>query len=399
MLAKLNEKERLLFPVDTFRQGSDGIFDTLKNTLFLLVAIQFFAMPDSLSSLISIAPALGMLAGLFVIPELEKRLSPGTVLALFSLLMGFSLLVPVFLQDRLVYALSVSFCIFLTSLRVPFFAGFYDECYRIDRMAQLMSLGTLTLILVATGSSWLFGKILEANLENYRFIFLFSGILFILTALLMKRLPPSQHVMPIRKEPFWKNLKLIWQDRRFGITSISWMILGFANLWSVPIRTVFLSDTERGLGLDPMTVLLILGIIPGVARLVSNFFWARFYDRSRFVMVRLMMNILIGLGIFLFFITRNIWVIALGSSLISISLAGTPFIWTLWVTRIAPKGETRRYMSVHSFLCGLRGLIGPPLAFAFIQSHDIKRVGMISAGLALLSIIALLPLFMKRFHF
>jgi Na+/melibiose symporter-like transporter len=123
MLAKLNEKERLLFPVDTFRQGSDGIFDTLKNTLFLLVAIQFFAMPDSLSSLISIAPALGMLAGLFVIPELEKRLSPGTVLALFSLLMGLSLLVPVFLQDRLVYALSVSFCIFSYFSESSFFCG------------------------------------------------------------------------------------------------------------------------------------------------------------------------------------------------------------------------------------------------------------------------------------
>ena len=177
------------------------------------------------------------------------------------------------------------------------------------------------------------------------------------------------------------------------------MILGFANLWSTPIRTVFLSDPQRGLGLDPLLVLFILGIIPGVVRLISNFVWAHYYDKSRFVTIRMTMNIFIGTGIFLFFISRSVWVICLGSALIHMALAGTPFVWNLWVTRLAPPGETRKYMTVHTFLCGIRGLVGPPLAFAYIQNHDIQTVGMISTVLAVISCIAMLPLFMKRFTF
>lgn len=395
----LNESERQLFGVDTFRQGTDGVFNTLKETVFLLVAIQYFAMPDSLNSLISISGALGMLAGLYLIPALERRFAPGRILAGLSLVMGLSLIVPVFIPGRAVYAVAVSVGIMMTSLRIPFFSGFYDECYRVDRMAQLMSIGSLISILVATGVSWLFGTLLDMRLEFYKPILMVSGVLFVVTAWILLGLPPSRHRAPERSEPFWKNISLIWKEPRFGFASLSWMLVGFANLWSVPIRTVYLSDPERGLGLKPMTVLIILGIIPGILRLLSNFLWARFYDKYRFVVVRMTINVLLGLGIFLYFLTSNLAVISLGAALIYLALTGGPITWTLWVTRIAPPGETRKYMSVHAFLAGLRGLAGPPLAFAFIQSHNIQTVGKISVVLALLSVLALLPLFREEYRF
>ncbi len=395
LFRELSQSEKILLPVDTLRQGVDGIFDTLKNTVFLLVAIQFYHAGDHWNSLISAAVAGGMLAAIFLTPFLEKRFFPRTILVVSTFLMALSLLVPLAVPGEEAYALGISFCLFLTSLRIPFFTGYYSECYRADRMARLMSVGTLIMFLLATGSSWLFGHMLEQNLRAYRSILILSALLIMANGFFLMKLPAGNEPAA-GKLPFWENLKLIWQDPRFGIASLSWMVLGFANLWSTPIRTVFLSDPERGLGLDPMTVLLILGIIPGIVRLLSNFFWARFYDKAPFVVMRMAMNIIIGLGFFFFFISRNLWIIGLGSILIYMSLAGAPFVWNLWVMRLAPAGEARRYMSVHSFLCGIRGLAGPPLAFLFIQSHDIREIGMISVVLAFLSVIILLPLLLVQ---
>ncbi|MDC7222295.1 MAG: MFS transporter [Spirochaetales bacterium] len=397
-LGRLTESEKRLLPVDTLRQGVDGIFDTLRNTVFLLVAIQYFHSSDRLNSLISISLALGMLAGLFLTPFLEKRFSPRAIMVALSWAVSLSLAVPIFFSGGTVYALGASTAIFFTSLRIPFQTGYYSECYRVDRMARLMSVGTLTMILVATGSSWLFGHLLEGNLELYRYILLFASFASGVNALSLRRLPRGKESTAAR-QPFWKNIRLIWEEPRFGIASFSWMIMGFANLWSMPMRTVFLADPVRGLGLEPLTVLLILGIIPGIVRLLGNFVWAHLYDKAPFVVVRISMNLLIGLGIFFFFMSRRLWIIALGSVLIHAALGGAPFIWNLWVTRLAPPGETRRYMSVHTFLCGIRGVAGPPLAFLFIQSHEIQQVGMISAGLSFVAVLILLPLFSPRLRF
>ncbi|MDC7220899.1 MAG: MFS transporter [Spirochaetales bacterium] len=397
-LPRLTEGEKQLLPADTLRQGVDGIIDTLRNSVFLLVALQYFQLSDRWNSLISISLALGMLTGLFLTPFLEKRFSPRTILIVLSSLMAAGLLLPLVISGGEVYALSVTGAVFMSSLRIPFQTGYYSECYRSDRMARLMSLGTLSFILIATASSWIFGRLLDGNLASYRLILLISGLAVGINTVFLRRLPPGKEPVA-KRQPFWKNLRLIWEEPRFGIASLSWMIMGFANLWSLPMRTVFLADPERGLGLEPLTVLLILGIIPGIVRLLSNFIWAHFYDKAPFVVVRIIMNTILGLGIFFFFVTTKLWIISFGAALIHLSLGGAPFIWNLWVTRLAPPGETRRYMSVHTFLCGIRGVAGPPLAFLFIQNHEIQQVGMISAALAVVAVLTLIPLLSPKLRF
>ena len=64
----LSHSGKTLFPADTLRQGVDGIFDTLKTTVFLLVAIQVFQTSDHWNSLISMALDGGMLAALLLLP-------------------------------------------------------------------------------------------------------------------------------------------------------------------------------------------------------------------------------------------------------------------------------------------------------------------------------------------
>ena len=47
--------------------------------------------------------------------------------------------------------------------------------------------------------------------------------------------------------------------------------------------------------------------------------------------------------------------------------AGGNVTWALWVTKLADKHAVAEYMSVHTFLTGVRGLIAPSLAFGLIK--------------------------------
>ncbi len=174
--------------------------------------------------------------------------------------------------------------------------------------------------------------------------------------------------------------------------SVSWFLMGFANLWTLPLRVVYLAESDRGLGLSALTVSVMMGIIPNAIKITMNRVWAGLFDRIGLIHYRILVNVFIGTGILLFFSTRNLIVVHIGNILINVGLAGSPFIWNLWVNKVAPEGESHRYMSVHTFLAGVRGILAPFLGFSFIQSYSLAAIGYTSAGLVLTSILLLIPL-------
>ena len=119
----------------------------------------------------------------------------------------------------------------------------------------------------------------------------------------------------------------------FGYVLISWFLLGFANLWTAPLRVVYLAD--------------------------------------------------------------NIVIIAISSVLSWIGLAGATIISTLWATRFAPVGMSQVFISIHFFLIGVRGIVGPPIGF-YVASHlPLRTVGMISFFLGCISLLMLIPIIRK----
>lgn len=384
---------------DSLRQGVDGTLDTLRNSVFLLVALKLFHAADWESSLISQAPFIGMLLSLFFTPFLENRFKrTGLVLMLLSIPGAFFLALSAWSDNSLIYALGITFSGIFLFLRVPFFTGLYSENYQSHRRARLLSLGTLLFLLASTATNFIFGEMLDHSLTWFRWIFSGCALLILANGFSLLKVPGELRPRK-EKEPFWRSLSLIWKDKKFGLIVCAWFLLGFANLWSLPLRTVYLADPNRGLGLAPSQVLLILGVIPGIVRILFNFIWAHIYDRLSFLGMRLLINLFMSLGILIFFQTEQIQWITLGSVLFNIALAGSPFIWNLWVTRLAPANEVRKYMSVHTFMAGLRGIIGPVAGFAFISSHSIARVGQISFALALIASLMLLPLLSKKHRF
>ncbi len=388
-ISQVSEIEKRTFFLDTIRSGVDGIEITLGPSVFLLIAIQFFNVSDFWNSIISSSIFIGLMLSLFTSSFFAHK-KPTVISGLFTIAGGFLLIVLGFAQNPIIYSIVVLFHCITIYQRPPLFTAIYESNYAPSRRGRLYSAGILLAIVAGLLSNYFFGIWLEMDLENFRWIFMASGFLFLISGRLLIKIPYSSERKKSNKNPL-KNLGLLIKYPVFGIVSISWFIMGFANLWSKPLRIVYLVETERGLGLSPFIALIILGFVPNAVKLLFNNLWARIFDRFSFLPIRIITTLFIGSGIFLFFSTDRIFIIIVAQILMNIGFACSPFIWNLWVTQIAPPGESQAFMSVHTFLCGVRGIIGPFVGFLFIQQFSMRSVGIISLVLNIISVLILLP--------
>jgi predicted MFS family arabinose efflux permease len=242
---------------------------------------------------------------------------------------------------------------------------------------------------VATG--WWFGRLLDSDVATYRPILVFSGLTLAAGAGLLLFVPSGASRQMGQSNPF-RNLLSVLRDRRFSLITLSWFMSGFANLWSYPVRISYLAESGRGLDLEPGAVLVIISVIPGAVRLVTTRLWGRLFDRYNFLTLRIITNLLLGVGVLVFFLTPVLPVIGLGSVLASVGLAGSMIGWSLWITRFAPEDKTQLYMSVHVFFTGVRGILGPYLGFFFVGRFSFLQMGIVSLALTVVSSLILFRL-------
>jgi hypothetical protein len=275
-------KERKTFIVDTVRRGVDGIMVSLIQTVFLLVAIRAFDVSDLLKSLLSSAHYLGFMGALFYTTALSRTdIRKSILAALPAILSGGLLLIAAFPESGPGYVLAGSFAIMCHALSKPFVLGIYGENYRPDRRGRLLSVGLVLSIIVGIVTNSIFGKALDGDIFSYRPIFIVSGGLLVTGSALFFMIPTSPPHRGVERNPF-RCLSLLLTDTRFGMIMLSWFIFGFANLWSTPIRIVYLAEAERGLGLSPLLVMIIMGIIPEVVKLMATPVWGYFFDKYDF---------------------------------------------------------------------------------------------------------------------
>lgn len=362
----------------------------------MIVAIRVFAVSDSLKSLISAAHSIGLIVALFYSGTFNAvAIRKSTLAAIPAVLSGVHLMSASAPNNGLWFSLACVGAVMLHTTARPFITAIYEENYRPDRRGRLLSVGLMLSVLVSIGANTAFGAALDRDLSLYRFVFIAAGTAAILAGALFFLIPsgPPQR----RGRNVFSSLRALLDDRKFGLIMLSWSIFGFANLWSTPIRMVYLAETERGLGLPPLTIILIMGLIPEGVRLIATPIWGYFFDKSRFVALRIVMCAILGTGIMLFFLTSNLIVIGVASAIISAGLSGTRTVWNIAVTKIAPRGRTQEYMSAHAFLGGVRGLVGPYIGFVFIGTFSMKQMGYFTLFLTVLSIAILVPL-LRRDH-
>ncbi len=383
--------EERSFRIDSVRQAADGIVRPLQDSVFLIVAIRYFSAGDFWKGLISASTFIGFFLSVPLTGFLHgRRMSRSGILSLLTALSAAFLLAGMLAASGAMFALAVTCSSAAVSLRQPFFTDLYGDMYPAERRAWRISLGLRLLQILSLGTGLLYGYLLDGNLGRWRGILFFAVLILSASAVLLARLPDSD--CPLAGKGGLSVMIQPFRNPVFLYVQSAWMLVGFANLWTLPLRAVYVAESERGLGLSPAMVTLVLAVVPAAVKLLLNPLWARLYPRLSFPAFRMAVNFFFMVSTPLFFLTDSLWVIFLSTVLLGIGTSGSPFIWQLWVTRLVAPEETRVYQSAHAFLAGIRGVVAPFVGFAVLREVGFRNIGYISFLLTFLSILMMIPL-------
>ncbi|HWB07473.1 MAG TPA: MFS transporter [Verrucomicrobiales bacterium] len=360
----IEERERHTFRLERWRAVGTGVLETSGATFLVLIAERWFSAGPAAKSLLLASGSIGLLLTPLVLMWAGKRAESAGNSASVLYLVAAAVLSATLAANKTV-ALYVTGCvigfIFVTSVN-PLFATIYQANYRADRRGDLFSRNIVIRILANVVFAFAAGKLLEYDISWWRAIIGAYAVALIGGAVCLRRSPPapvhtSEGTHPLRA------FRHVRDDRVFRWTLVSWMLMGFANLVMYALRVEYLVSTDYGIQEDALTVAMLTAIAPNLARLVFTRIWGRLFDRMKFNTLRIILNFCVMLGILSFFTGAGLTGLYIGAILFGISNAGADLAWSLWVTKVAPPALTTEYMTVHTFLTGIRGIIAPFAAF------------------------------------
>ena len=386
-----SELHRRTYKYDLWRGFFEGVLSSGIQTFALFIAIRYYNAGEGLKSLIAAAPFIGMILSLPLVHYTAgKGLKKSFCSAVPSALASVCLIIAAWIPSLEFYALMITISYICRSAAIPYLTSIYSDNY--PRLKRGASFSKPLLLTVAISS--LFGLagslLLEMNIIYFNWVFTVVGISALAKAWAISLMPSKVIEKTSHNHPFG-NFEYVIKDREFGYVLFTWFIMGFANLWVLPLRVDYVASSTYGIEASPLIVALIITIIPETIRFLFIPFWARLFDHMNFIVLRMILNVLFGMGIALFFISKNLLIIGAGSALIGLAFAGGSIAWALWVTKYAPPEKVSAYMSVHVCLTGIRGTIGPMIGYWTAAQVGATMTGWISCGLMILATIMLLP--------
>ena len=378
---------------DLARGGFEGILAAGSQTFCLFIAIRYFDADETIKSLIAAAPFIGMFLSIILV-----HYAGGTGLrksflgALPSVVTGVCLIAAAGSKSLGWFALFVVIGYIGRSSLLPFLTDIYGDNYPPDKRGKYFSTPLILTVGVSAAFGYFGSSLLEIDIEYFTWLFTLMGFCAFAKAWSIYCMPSkiieeNSHSHPLA------NFKYVFQDRSFGYVLLTWFIMGFANLWTLPLRVDYVTSSEYGIEGSAIYVALIITVIPDTIRMLFIPFWARLFDRMNFVALRIILNLLFAVGVATFFISKNPWMIGIGSGLVGLAFAGGSIAWNLWVTKYAPPGKTAAYMSVHVSLTGIRGTIGPMIGYWASEKIGVVNVGFLSAAMMVVASLMLIPEF------
>ncbi len=386
---------RKTFFWDRIRGAFSGISETAFTGFALIIAIQVYDAPDSIKGLIAAAGAIGLTLNplsLSLFSRIKMRISyiAGILWMLSTICMG----VATASNDLTTYLVFICLTFIFASQTMPLLVQIWTTNYPTNKRGTYLSGSMMISIACTLAFSLAGGSLLDKHPEHYWIILAILTGAYFFGGLALSQLPSEPLKKTNAQNPL-TNLNYAFTDRKFGIMLLGWMFLGFGNLMILPLRFDFLLQPEYGIEASKLTVAIITLGIPAVFRFSSSRFWGILFDRINFLVMRMALNIIIMVSVAMFFLTNNLWVIALSAALHGIGMGGGNISWSLWVTKFAPPEKSAAYMSVHTFSTGVRGIIAPFVGFSLLSSVGPKNTGIFGAMLIVVSIIMVFALYLS----
>jgi uncharacterized membrane protein len=390
------DRTNLTYYCERWRAVASGVLETAGGTFLLLIAVRYFAAGPLPKAFIAASTSAGLLISPIVVSlvahsgltasKAASRLAAGG--AICFLLVAVLPSLPVFVMGSIA-AMAAS------TAAVPLVTQIYQDNYpELDR-GRRFARTVMIRIAIAAAFSQLAGRILSVNSSYPSWLLATFSAAFVLASGCFARCPSRPLPTDGGSHPF-RALRFVRSDRLFRQTLLCWMLLGFANLMMLPLRIEYLANAKYGVTLHGATlnagmIALLTGVVPNLARLALSPVWGWLFDRMNFFVLRMTLNIGFALGILTFFTSRDLPGLIVAAVFYGISMAGGDVAWSLWVTKFSPPDRVANYMSVHTCLTGVRGVLAPLTAFHLVSHFSMITVGCLSAGLIGVATLLLLP--------
>ena len=363
--------------------------------LTLVIAIEVFNAPNEIKSLIAAANPIGLLItpltlGFFVWLNRPANIVASNLLFLSGLCVAAS----AFSQDLHTYLILIILSAVFGTQSLPMMAHIYAENYPPNKRGTYFSTSFMFSVASTLIFSLAFGWLLDLDISFFTVVLGVLSLASFLSGISMRRMPSSSIHQGSTQNPI-RNLGYAFTDWKFGIMLLSWMFLGIGNLMANPLRIEYLLKPDYGIAASISLVSFITLGLPAICRFFSAKVWGILFDRIDFMILRMWINGIQMVSIWIFFSTQSIWVLAFASGMNGVAMGGGTLSWNLWVTKFAPKERTAAYMSVHTFLTGIRGFAAPFLGFYLIVKVGALTTGTIASVLILVSILMVYVLYLN----
>jgi MFS family permease len=360
---------RRTFGLDLARSLPHGCVDTAGTTFAIFLAERAFSAPVAIKVLLVAAPSAGLLASLFVVQAIRR--TGHTVNGIGALIwvgaaLGFGA-AAIGGASAAAFAWGVSAAMFFLSLGAPLLAQIYRDHYP-DRMrGRLFSITGMLRALAAAGFSIAAGAALTSKLGIWPWLLGVYALCCILMAWLLMLMRPVS-LDRTRRVRLFDSFRHVKTDAPFRRLLIVWMFLGLGNLLGMALFVEYLANPAYGFGFDAARVGWLTSTIPMLAFVSCVVIWGVLFDRANFYVVRLVINLIFILSIALYYFGSSYGMLCAGMAVHGVARAGGNVAWSLWVTKFASAERVTEYMSVHTFLTGIRGVLAPVIAFALAST-------------------------------
>lgn len=380
-----------MFRLDCTRMIAAGIIEAAATTFALLIAVRHLQAGAVGKALVASGNSVGLLLSPFLLHlAIRSGRTPVWTACRALLVGGVAFLAAAAAPSAAWYIPAAVLGLAMNSTVIPLLTHVYHDNYPPHQRGKLYARAYMLRIGAALATGALGGRWLDAHPgANGTLLLIFAGA-FGLAAWAVSQMRATPLPVATDRNPL-AAFRFVRHDRLFRQTLIMWMLMGFANLMMLPLRIEYLGNPRHGLARTATEIAILTAVIPNLARLAMNPVWGWLFDRVNFFALRVAVNLGFALGIAAFFTSTTETGLLTGAVVYGVSTAGGDVAWGLWVTKFAPPNRVADYMSVHTALTGVRGVIAPMAAFQLIQRFSLAGLGWFSAGLIVVATVMLIP--------
>jgi MFS family permease len=271
------------------------------------------------------------------------------------------------------------------SVIVPVLNTILREKYGEGRRGALFGWAVSLFTFFSLPASMLVGRLLDADFQVYRILFLFVSVAGFMHAMIFARMAKgiARRASPAGGEGFFRPLfRVFARDRHFAEFEAYFMLYGFAFMMVLPAIPFFARDV---LGLRYEQYALAKGVIAQTGiLLLSPFMGVRVERLHPFRFTGIICLVLAAYPLFIalsgLFRSAGIPLFYAAFGIYSVAMAGINISWNMSSLYFAPAGQAATYQGLHLTLTAVRGVIAPVLGNAILQCCGPVSTFLVSTG-------------------